>query len=54
MNRKNLTLKDLFDDDWKFSIIAGAGCSQDAPSNLPNSNKLMEEIINFTLCKFRN
>ncbi|MFX0023235.1 MAG: tetratricopeptide repeat protein [Candidatus Hermodarchaeota archaeon] len=48
MVETNLTLKDLLEEGYSFNIIAGAGCSIDAPSSIPASNKLMEEIINFS------
>ncbi|MFX1345920.1 MAG: tetratricopeptide repeat protein [Promethearchaeota archaeon] len=48
MNEKKITLKDILEENCKYSIIAGAGCSKDAPSNLPTSVKIMEEIIKFT------
>ncbi len=51
MVENNLTLEDLLEEGSNYSIIAGAGCSIDAPSNLPNSNKMMEEIIKFTCAK---
>jgi len=51
MVRDNLTLKDLLEEGQNYNIIAGAGCSIDAPSNIPTSNKLIEEIIKFTCAK---
>ncbi|MFX1374281.1 MAG: tetratricopeptide repeat protein [Promethearchaeota archaeon] len=51
MDEKNLALREILEEDSKYSIIAGAGCSIDAPSNLPTGNKMMEEIIKFTCAK---
>jgi len=51
MIENNLTLKDLLEEDCTYNVIAGAGCSIDAPSNIPASNKIMEEIIKFTCAK---
>ncbi|MFX1574720.1 MAG: tetratricopeptide repeat protein [Promethearchaeota archaeon] len=51
MVENNLTLKELLEEGQNFNIIAGAGCSVGEPSNLPTSNKMMEEIINFTCAK---
>ncbi|MFX1311992.1 MAG: tetratricopeptide repeat protein, partial [Promethearchaeota archaeon] len=51
MVKNDLKVEDLLDDGHNYNIIAGAGCSIDAPSNIPSSNKIMEEIIKFTCAK---
>lgn len=51
MVEHNLTLKDLLEEGQNYNVIAGAGCSIDAPSNIPTSNKIIKEIIKFTCAK---
>ncbi|MFX1389164.1 MAG: tetratricopeptide repeat protein [Promethearchaeota archaeon] len=51
MYEVNLGLKQLLHDNQKYIFIAGAGCSINSPSNLPNCNKLMQELVNFTCAK---
>ncbi|MFX1479415.1 MAG: tetratricopeptide repeat protein [Promethearchaeota archaeon] len=51
MVKNDFTLKDLLEKGDNYSIIAGAGCSIDAPSNMPTGNKIMEEIIKFACAK---
>ncbi len=51
MVEKDLILKVFLNESQKSNIIVGAGCSIDPPSSIPNTNKLMEEIIKFTCAK---
>jgi len=40
-----LSLRDIFPKDGKFTFLVGAGVSRDAPSNLPLGRQMMEAIV---------
>ncbi len=45
MKQTNLKIKNLIGNDEKLTFLIGAGCSVDAPSNVPDSNKIKRELI---------
>ncbi|MFX0001815.1 MAG: tetratricopeptide repeat protein, partial [Candidatus Hermodarchaeota archaeon] len=47
MKQTNLKIRNLFKNEEKFTFLIGAGCSVDAPSNVPDSNTIKEELINY-------
>ncbi|MFX1257420.1 MAG: tetratricopeptide repeat protein [Promethearchaeota archaeon] len=51
MKLTNLTIRDLFAPDAKFTFLVGAGCSIDPPSCLPAGRAMMNSIIDYTCAK---
>ncbi len=47
MKAVDINLKDLLKENSELTFLVGAGCSVDAPSNLPTGLLMMEAIVNY-------
>ncbi|MFX1463861.1 MAG: tetratricopeptide repeat protein [Promethearchaeota archaeon] len=47
MKQTNLKIKNLFGNGEKLTFLIGAGCSVDAPSNVPDGNAIKKELISY-------
>ena len=45
---------DILNNSTELTLLVGAGCSIESPSNLPGGSQMMEEIIKYSCCVVRS